>query len=740
MRLLLIAPNQSRNSHLPVSILKGAVTKCVHFTAHGNLPATPGAVDFGRQARETVKSLSGLMSTEGEAPPRPPTLLSGRALIWIALAMAIGVAHLACGKNRPTGPDTTPPAAVGSFSSSVQGSDTVLLTWTAPGDDGISGKASTYDARVSANVITPVNFADADTLGSPPAPATAGSAQQMYATNIPGNSTRYFALRVADEQGNWSPISSLGPIHTPPDTIPPGAITALNWDAVSDTSVTVAWRSSGDDGSRGTASSYDLRVSSSIPNESNWRAARQVSELPPPQVAGSPQRKIVSGLLPGRTYFFAMHVEDEAGNLSSLSNILGIKTAPRSKPRTWVVAQDGTGNSPSIQAAVDSSIDGDSVAVRPGIYYENVRVFGKGVRIGSQGGPEVTTIDGSRQALSVVHVRGPATRSTSICGFTIRGGVGSPQAGPGLERFGGGILIENEPCLISRNVIRDNGILAPPQWGGGVYVTSGSALSAPIYITENFIFNNKAHNNGGGIGFHKEVNLRIVGNSVFQNDGGEGDGGGIWGLPIRESTEIRGNHIYKNHTQDHGGGLYIGSAEVVDITVTGNIVDGNVADGHEGADGTGGGVWLAYCSGRVENNTIVANTGNASTPCGMGQLALENEVQVQVRANVIAFASVGTGITCAHQPQPYLKYNVFWANPLGSLCESCNPAIMLDTTNVVMDPEFCDLDGDLRGVAEKSPLVTSPIGVIGASPYVYCGEAGKSRVHHCGTLTRKESK
>ncbi|HUS72076.1 MAG TPA: hypothetical protein VMY06_03345 [Sedimentisphaerales bacterium] len=47
----------------------------------------------------------------------------------------------------------------------------------------------------------------------------------------------------------------------------------------------------------------------------------------------------------------------------------------------------------SIQAGIDDANDYDEIEVAPGTYYEAIDFKGKAVRLYSNGGPDVTTID-----------------------------------------------------------------------------------------------------------------------------------------------------------------------------------------------------------------------------------------------------------------------------------------------------------------------------------------------------------
>ena len=49
--------------------------------------------------------------------------------------------------------------------------------------------------------------------------------------------------------------------------------------------------------------------------------------------------------------------------------------------KTYIVAQDGTGDFLTIQEAVDEAKTGDTVRILPGVYHESVKIYGKAIRL-----------------------------------------------------------------------------------------------------------------------------------------------------------------------------------------------------------------------------------------------------------------------------------------------------------------------------------------------------------------------
>lgn len=211
--------------------------------------------------------------------------------------------------------------------------NSVTLDWTTPGDDSLSGTASQFDIRYSTSPITASNFASATrwTTGVP-LPAAPGTPQSVVVTGLSPSTTYYFAIRTADEVPNWAGVSNVVAKTTDaaPDLVRPAAL-ALTVSALTDTTVTLAWTAVGDDSLTGTATTYDVRWSTSPITATGWASANAATGEPAPAAPGSAQSFTVTGLSRQVTYYFAAKVADEAGNWSALSNVPSV-TTPDTKP------------------------------------------------------------------------------------------------------------------------------------------------------------------------------------------------------------------------------------------------------------------------------------------------------------------------------------------------------------------------------------------------------------------------
>ncbi|MBI2037759.1 MAG: hypothetical protein HYT15_02405 [Candidatus Magasanikbacteria bacterium] len=105
--------------------------------------------------------------------------------------------------------DTTAPGVVSDLAASNPTGSSMDLSWTAPGDDGTTGTATSYDLRYSTSAITEGNFASATQVAGEPTPSAAGSSNSMMVTGLSTSTVYYFAIKTSDEVPNTSGISNV---------------------------------------------------------------------------------------------------------------------------------------------------------------------------------------------------------------------------------------------------------------------------------------------------------------------------------------------------------------------------------------------------------------------------------------------------------------------------------------------------------------------------------------------------
>ena len=105
----------------------------------------------------------------------------------------------------------------------AQGADTVVVSWTAPGDDASLGRATHYELRWSESNINANNFSSATPVEGMPEPAGSGTRQSVTVRGLTRGTVYYFAIRTQDDADNWSPISNVLRWNWIIDSAPPAA-------------------------------------------------------------------------------------------------------------------------------------------------------------------------------------------------------------------------------------------------------------------------------------------------------------------------------------------------------------------------------------------------------------------------------------------------------------------------------------------------------------------------------------
>jgi hypothetical protein len=242
-------------------------------------------------------------------------------LLFLCLAL-----FLSCADDDATKPDVTPAGRVEDLAVVDSTGGVILLTWTAPGDDGGEGRAAGYDIRCSTTLASEAQWSAATVVAdSTRVPKAAGETESLSVEGLADGAWR-FALKTADEVPNWSAMSNIASA-TLIDSIAPEEVTDLAVVLVTAITVKLAWTAPGDDGAVGTASAYDLRFALTPITAESWDAATQVEGTPAPKLHGSAESYAVTGLEQATGYHFALKAIDNAGNGSALSNVVSKSTA-----------------------------------------------------------------------------------------------------------------------------------------------------------------------------------------------------------------------------------------------------------------------------------------------------------------------------------------------------------------------------------------------------------------------------
>lgn len=225
------------------------------------------------------------------------------------------------GAIDPAGTDVTAPEAVSDLGIDENSYFSETLVWTAPGDDGATGTATSYDIRYSTSAIDEGNWESATQATGEPTPQVAGSSEGPFTvTGLTPGVTYHFAMKSADEAGNISALSNVPSGATGTDSNAPTAVADLAVNAQTTTTMTLNWEAP-EDTEWGTVTSYDMRRSTSTITEGNWASATQLTGEPTPQANPNEETYIATGLTPATTYYFAVKSTDGSGNISAISNV-----------------------------------------------------------------------------------------------------------------------------------------------------------------------------------------------------------------------------------------------------------------------------------------------------------------------------------------------------------------------------------------------------------------------------------
>jgi len=224
---------------------------------------------------------------------------------------------------------------------------------------------------------------------------------------------------------------------------------------------------------------------------------------------------------------------------------------------------------PTIQEGINAAIDGDTVLVNEGWYFENINFFGKKITVASwylitqdENYINSTAIDGYGNG-TVVTFNNDEDSTTVLCGFTISNGISSSDGG-GIYCEGSGPTIRD--CHIEYNSAVDGGGIscqygASPiisdceiKWnhaaldGGGIYHEGNCNTT----ITNCLLFSNWGDDEGAGIYYEYSCTSLLLNCQFLDNSAGI-YGGGI--CCYGSNIKLEDSDIYNNYAYFMGGGI-----------------------------------------------------------------------------------------------------------------------------------------------------------------------------------------
>jgi parallel beta-helix repeat protein len=278
----------------------------------------------------------------------------------------------------------------------------------------------------------------------------------------------------------------------------------------------------------------------------------------------------------------------------------------RAIPTTITVPDD----SPTIQTAINDAVDGDTVLVRTGTYYEHV-VVNKTISLVGED-RNTTIIDGNGTG-HVIHV---VRDHVTITGFTVQ--RGGSNAFPDLDA--GICLNGTSGCIVTGNLLVDNGC-----FGLHLLNSDGNTVSGNTFLrnalfalelstsTNNTIASNIAMATPNiGLGMHASShNNTLLGNTVTNCTYG------ISLNNVRDST-ISGNHLANNSEIGIWMQERASDNTISENTVAGSRYDilieranGNTISGNTLTDGESGIRIQGATYTEIYNNTIAHHYGGA---------------------------------------------------------------------------------------------------------------------------------
>jgi len=386
---------------------------------------------------------------------------------------------------------------------------------------------------------------------------------------------------------------------------------------------------------------------------------------------------------------------------------------------------------PTIQAAINAAVNGDTVKVAAGTYNEHINLLGKVITV-KGASPFTTILDGNGTGGSMVTMNSGETAATLLTGFLIREGNGRLI---GTKRYGGGVYVAggSDPTIIDCRIGFNTADI-----GAGLFVDVGSDL----LVQDCLLANNVTTSGGLGGGAYIAGTVTFDANRVAENTATVGFGGGVY--VINSKTTFTNNEFDTNIAW-YGGGLHVqgGSPSITDNLFETNSVVVNPTNG-EGAGlsivagatpwvynneirlniaHSGAGIYTYDASPSIVSNLIHSNTAatNKSGGFGYGGGMSLGKTKGSVELNEVFYneGAMGGGVATRSGTSTLLLGNLIDTNDTGVsgigggvYSKDSNPSFVANTiaANNAMK------GGGVYAIGTKSPAFDTSIIYFNTAP------------------------
>ncbi|MFC1572822.1 right-handed parallel beta-helix repeat-containing protein, partial [Candidatus Eisenbacteria bacterium] len=326
---------------------------------------------------------------------------------------------------------------------------------------------------------------------------------------------------------------------------------------------------------------------------------------------------------------------------------------PSASSTTYLVLPDGTGDYATIQAAIDASAEGDTIALADGTFTgdgnHSIDFLGKAITVRSESGnADACVIDCESQRRAFDFHSAEDTTSV-LDGIGITNGNAWPAGD-----FG---------------------------WGGAVRCYQGSSPTIA-----NCLFWNNHANHGGAIGCLYASSAHVRDCFFYENWASQGGAMGIYeSSPTVERCEFRSD------SAQWGGAVVVSFNNGTSVAEFKECVfDSSVGNGGPG------GMYLYYSSPRLVNCTLVRSISEGIRTVGADPI-LQN--------TIIAHGVGGPGMADVGGSYPTLTCCDIYGNEGGDWIDFIADQSGIDG-NISADPLFCDIENNDYQLQANSPCAS----------------------------------